>query len=114
MVKGSTGYGFLAIQKWSQSIAQNIAAGRYQRLPEPRSWLSTCMDRIFLSFLAEHPSQAPEVFFHLFQRVPSDRLVRFLSDKASIMDRLRVIAAMPKRPFIRQARRITFARGTAS
>ncbi|MGD8992122.1 MAG: lycopene cyclase family protein [Desulfobacterales bacterium] len=114
MVKGSTGYGFLAIQKWSQSIAQNIAAGRYQRLPEPRSWLSTCMDRIFLSFLAEHPSQAPEVFFHLFQRVPSDRLVRFLSDKASIMDRLRVIAAMPKRPFIRQARRITFAGGTAS
>jgi lycopene beta-cyclase len=84
MVKGSTGYGFLPIQKWSQSIAQDIAAGRHQRLPKPRSWLSACMDRIFLSFLAEHPSEAPEVFFNLFQRVPPDRLVRFLSDRASI------------------------------
>ncbi len=114
MVKGSTGYGFLPIQKWSRSIAQDIAAGRHQRLPKPRSWLSTCMDRIFLSFLAEHPSEAPEVFFHLFQRVPSDRLVRFLSDRASIIDIARVIAAMPKRPFIRQAGRITLAGGAAS
>jgi len=114
MIKGSTGYGFLPIQKWSQSIARDIAAGRHQRLPKPRSWLATCMDRIFLSFLAEHPSEAPEVFFHLFQRVPSDRLVRFLSDKASIIDILRVIAAMPKRPFIRQAGRVALAGGTAS
>ncbi|MGD8261580.1 MAG: lycopene cyclase family protein [Desulfobacterales bacterium] len=114
MVKGSTGYGFLPIQKWSQTIAQDIAAGRHQRLPKPRSWLSTCMDRIFLSFLAEHPSEAPEVFFHLFERVPSERLVRFLSDRASIIDIVRVIAAMPKRSFIRQAGRVTFAGGTAS
>ena len=113
MVKGSTGYGFLPIQKWSRAVAQDIAAGRYQRLPKPRTWLSTCLDRIFLSFLAEHPSEAPEVFFHLFQRVPSDRLVRFLSDRASIIDIFRVIAAMPKRPFIRQAGRVTLARGIA-
>jgi len=114
MVKGSTGYGFLPIQKWSRAIARDIAAGRHQRLPKPRSWLSTCMDKIFLSFLAEHPSEAPEVFFHLFQRVPSNRLVRFLSDRASIVDIIRVVAAMPKRPFIRQAGRVTLTGGTAS
>ena len=114
MVKGSTGYGFLPIQKWSQAVAGDIAAGRQQRLPKPRSWLFTWMDRIFLSFLAEHPSEAPEVFFRLFQRVPSERLVRFLSDRASIVDTLQVIAAMPKRPFMRQAGRVTFAGGTPS
>ncbi|MDJ0986666.1 MAG: lycopene cyclase family protein [Desulfobacterales bacterium] len=114
MVKGSTGYGFLPIQKWSRAVAGDIAAGRHQRLPKPRPWLSTYMDRIFLSFLAAHPSEAPEVFFHLFQRVPADRLVRFLSDKASVIDIFRVIAAMPKRPFIRQAGRVSLAGGTAS
>ncbi len=114
MVKGSTGYGFLPIQKWSRAVAEDIAAGRHKRLPRPRSWLSTYMDRIFLSFLAQHPSDAPEVFYHLFQRVPSDQLVRFLSDRASIIDMARVIAAMPKRPFIRQAVRVGFAGGTAS
>ncbi len=114
MVKGSTGYGFLPIQQWSRAVAGDIAAGRHQRLPKPRSWLSTWMDRIFLSFLAAHPSEAPQVFFHLFQRVPPERLVRFLSDRASIIDIVRVIAAMPKRPFIRQAGRVTFAGGTVS
>ncbi len=114
MVKGSTGYGFLPIQKWSRIVAEDIAAGRHRRLPRPRSWLYTYMDRIFLSFLAQHPSDAPEVFFHLFQRVPSDHLVRFLSDRASIIDIARVIAAMPKRPFIRQAARVALAGGTAT
>jgi lycopene beta-cyclase len=114
MVKGSTGYGFLAIQKWSRAVAQRIAKGGYRRLPQPRSQLSTYMDRIFLSFIEAHPSEAPKVFFRLFQRVPPNRLVRFLSDSATPGDIARVIAAMPKRPFIRQAARVAVAREASS
>jgi lycopene beta-cyclase len=114
MVKGSTGYGFLAIQKWSRAVARAIARGNGMHLPPPRSWLSSYMDRIFLSFLEAHPSDAPDVFFRLFQHVPADGLVRFLSDTATAADIIRVIAAMPKPPFMRQAVRVSVARGIAS
>ena len=103
MVKGSTGYGFIAIQEMSQRIAAGISAERLELLPEPRSQLATTMDRIFISFLERHPDGAPNVFFNLFKRVSPQHLVPFLADKANPMDIARVISAMPKLPFIREA-----------
>ncbi len=61
------------------------------------------MDRVFLAFLEARPAAAPRVFFNLFRRVPADRLVRFLSDRATPSDVSAVIKAMPKAPFLRQA-----------
>lgn len=110
MVKGSTGYGFLAIQKWSQTVAQNFTDGPMLRLPQPRSRLSSYLDQIFLSYIQAYPSEVPQVFFRLFQHVPADRLVRFLSDRPTPIDTSRVIAAMPKRPFIRQAAEVMIAK----
>ncbi len=103
MVKGSTGYGFLAIQQWSEALADAVVRGIGAPLPAPRSRLASFMDRVFLAFLKEHPAAAPQVFFNLFQRVPADRLVRFLSDRAAPIDVGAVVSAMPKAPFIRQA-----------
>ncbi len=103
MVKGSTGYGFLAIQEWSQTLANAAVRGPGTRLSSPRSRRATFMDRVFLAFLEACPEAAPEVFFNLFQRVPADRLVRFLSDQANPIDVGAVVNAMPKAPFIRQA-----------
>ncbi len=115
MVKGSTGYGFLAIQKWSQTVARRIVKdSRCSRLPLPRSRLSSYLDEVFLSYIDTYPSNAPEVFFRLFERVPSNRLVRFLSDRATPADIACVIAAMPKRPFIRQAAQVMVAKEVAS
>ncbi len=106
MVKGSTGYGFLAIQQWSQALADAALRGPGTRLPSPRSPLATFLDRVFLAFLETRPEAAPEVFFNLFRRVPADRLVRFLSDQATPIDISAVVNAMPKAPFIRQAGRV--------
>jgi lycopene beta-cyclase len=111
MVKGSTGYGFLAIQKWNRSVVAGIADGRIDRLPDVRSGMSVVLDRIFLSFLEAHPSAAPEVFYGLFQKVSPDRLVRFLSDLATPADTAAVIASMPKIPFIRRAMHVLAAKG---
>ena len=103
MVKGSTGYGFIAIQEISQRIAAGISGGSLRPLPEPRSELATILDRIFLSFLKRHPKAAPKVFFNLFKRVPPHHLIPFLSDKADLLDMAKVIFAMPTLPFIREA-----------
>ncbi len=103
VVKGSTGYGFNAIQEISQRIAAGISGGSLNPLPEPRGELATILDRIFLSFLKRHPKAAPRVFFNLFKRVPPHHLIPFLSDKADLLDMAKVIFAMPTLPFIREA-----------
>ncbi len=103
MVKGSTGYGFLAIQQWSQILAAAAVRGLGTRLPRPRSRRATFMDRVFLAYLEACPTAAPKIFFNLFQRVPAERLVRFLSDRATPIDVSAVVKAMPKLPFLRQA-----------
>lgn len=103
MVKGSTGYGFIAIQKTSQRIAASVSGGSMRALPEPRSELATILDQIFISFLRRQPEAAPKVFFNLFKRVPPHHLIPFLSDKAGLQDIAKVILAMPTLPFIREA-----------
>jgi lycopene beta-cyclase len=110
MVKGSTGYGFLAIQQWSRALAHAAVRGPGAALPSPRSRRATFMDRVFLAFLENHPEAAPKVFFNLFKRVPADRLVRFLSDQATPIDVATVVRAMPKAPFLRHAGNVILER----
>ncbi len=106
VVKGSTGYGFLAIQQWCRAVVESVV-GRSSGPPRlPRSRLSSSLDRIFLAFLESNPKRAPEVFQRLFQRVPAERLVRFLSDQPKAMDVAAVVTSMPTLPFIQQAVRV--------
>jgi hypothetical protein len=53
--------------------------------------------------LEEHPQRGGEIFYRLFNRVPSDALVRFLGDRARPSDVIRVMTALPMGAFIRQA-----------
>ena len=104
--KPSTGYAFLATQRAMRDLADQINSGRRPvRPPRARSWRATFLDRVFLSYLHRHPRRAPLLFFRLFERAPPAALVRFLNDSASPLDTLRVIAAMPKVPFVAEALR---------
>jgi lycopene beta-cyclase len=103
MVRASTGYGFLTIQKWSKNLVDNIFGKQDRWLPKPYSSLSMFLDRIFLSYLKRHPLSSPAIFLELFRRVPPERLVRFLSDQANLADLSAVILSMPTIPFMGEA-----------
>jgi len=103
MVKGSTGYGFLAIQKWTPMLLRRHLGHSHLEPQPPRSGFSRRLDAIFLAYIEQQPQQAPEIFFNLFARVRSDALVRFLSDIATPADTAAVIRAMPKWPFLKKA-----------
>ena len=103
MVKGSTGYGFLAIQKWTPMLLKQHLSPSHLEPQPPRSDFSRRLDAIFLAYIEQHPRQAPEIFFNLFNRVQPDALVRFLSDMATPADIAAVIRAMPKWPFLKKA-----------
>lgn len=102
MVKPSTGYSFEAVQRWSRRTARDLVSRRRPRARPRRSWM-LAMDRMFLAYMQRCPGAMPEVFLRLFERVPADVLVRFLSDRCSARDAGQVIAAMPKIPMLATA-----------
>lgn len=105
MVKASTGYSFEAVQRWSAAVASELVAGRALSHHPARSFRSSCMDRMFLAFMRRHPERMPSLFLRLFERVPAEAMVRFLSDRASLRDVTNVVMAMPVLPMLVEAAR---------
>ncbi len=95
--KPSTGYAFAAIQRQAAVLAERFVAapGRPVAPVAPRPATSVAMDRVFLSVLARHPARAPALFVDLFESLPPALLCRFLCDRASAVDSLRVMASTP-------------------
>jgi len=96
----STGYTFLRIQRYCRALAADLVAGsgaaegvhpgRYDLL-----------DGLFLRFVRERPRDCPGVYARMFAGVQPDPLVRFLTEKSTPLDEARLVAALPKWPFLR-------------
>lgn len=98
LARPSTGYAFLAIQRFAERLAGRLAAARAPEqvtLPEVRPARTLFLDRVYLSYLARFPDRAPEIMLRLFEATPADVLVRFLSETGTVADDLRVMRAMP-------------------
>ena len=108
-VKPSSGYAFLRIQRQCQAIAKALAAGS----PIPTSFepaFYRALDTVFLEALKKDISSAPTYFLPLFEKVPADKLIRFLSECGTMEEAVPVILALPKRPFLEAVFKQTPAR----
>ena len=101
--KPSTGYCYPHAQDQAKRQARALLDGNFAAPPGARSELSRWFDAVFIGFLERYPERAGSIFLRLFQQVPSDALIRFLTDKAQPGDYLKVMTALPKGTFIRQA-----------
>jgi lycopene beta-cyclase len=97
----STGYCYPHAQSQALEHVLNLFANRPPKAS--RNFFVRWLDQIFISFLEHHPEQAASTFFTLFEQVPTQVLIRFLGDNAKPFDYLKVIMAMPKIPFVREA-----------
>ena len=104
-VRPATGYSFHQTCRWIDSNSKWLARPVGTR-PKIRSVGLNWLDSVLLSFLLHRPEDAPEIFLGLFERVPPDALVRFLSDVGTIGDTLRVMLSMPVMPFVKEAMRL--------
>lgn len=102
LARPSTGYAFLAIHEHSRRIARSFGRGT-KADPFRQRPVSQILDRIFLSYLARNYEDASNLFVRLGERAHSDRFARFMMDTGGMLDRLAVIMAMPKLPFILEA-----------
>ena len=100
-VRRSSGYAFQHIQQQISQLAAGIAQGN-RAVPNPISSRLTTMDKIFNAVLISHPDLAISLYMRMANALTGDQFARFMLGQATTHDWLRVIAAMPKRPFLHQ------------
>ncbi len=98
----SSGYTFCRLQKWADACAGSLLNGGLPIGPLADTPMVSFMDQVFLKVLRRYPALAPELFLRMFEKVPSARLLRFLSDSPTLLDSLYLIGALPKIPFLRE------------
>jgi lycopene beta-cyclase len=101
--RASTGYAFARIQWQADIVARALITGELPLSTKLDSPMIEFMDRVFLDVLATAPERGPEFFEALFNKVPRDRLERFLSGSTRASDLLSVMMSLPSLPFLRSA-----------
>lgn len=100
-LRPSSGYGFLRIQDWAERCAkQYITDGTLVRQTTSGYWLQK-MDQIFLNVLHHEPARAAEIFDTLLSKTEPARFIRFMNDQATRADCLKIVACLPKWPFLK-------------
>ena len=101
----SSGYAFLRIQRQARQIATAVAAG----IDSPTSPIGSpkydFFDSIFLRVLADRPELAPRIFGRMFDKADPAAVVRFLGERSTPIDDAKIVAALPKWPFLAAAAR---------
>ena len=90
----ATGYAFVATRHMAQAVADRVLTGSTAPLRPLRSERTELLDGVFLEWMHRSPERAPAAFLRLFDRVDPGVLVRFLSNRSSVADDLRVMAAL--------------------
>jgi len=100
-IRRSSGYGFTTIQKQSKALATAISQGNHN-VPKPIANYLNRMDSIFNAVLLNYPSLSSQIFMRTAQALNGDQFARFMLGQADARIWARVIAAMPKVPFLKQ------------
>jgi lycopene beta-cyclase len=98
----STGYAFQRIQRWADACAKRIGEGRLPMGHAADPLPLRAMDHLFLSVLRARPESAPSLFLSLFEKTDTARVIRFLSDRGTLLDLAIVASALPVLPFIQE------------
>jgi lycopene beta-cyclase len=101
LIKASTGYAYQRIQRDSAAIARSLARhGHPFDLPRPGRHYRL-LDSILLDVLDRDAGQLECAFARLLLTNPADRVLRFLDEDSTMGEELRLIATMPKKPYVR-------------
>ncbi|WP_326493753.1 lycopene cyclase family protein [Curtobacterium sp. SL109] len=95
----SSGYGFARSNRHSIVLAQNLAGGEPIPVFQDRA-RTRFLDAVFLRFLRDRPEHAAEAFRRLLA-LHGPLVVRFMTERSTLLDDLRIVLALQKRPFLR-------------
>jgi lycopene beta-cyclase len=90
----------MRIQRWAMLCAEQFCQQGTVIAQTPPSFWVQKMDQLFLSVIQRQPTLAPIFFDKLLGQPQTERFIRFMNDRASLLDYLYVVACLPKAPFI--------------
>ena len=102
-LRPSSGYAFASIQNWAKKVAEFLVSENSQVF-EPYqhySRITLYLDRIFLAALSRYSTIAPQLFLSMATTLSAKQFALFMNHQAGLLVWLKVIWAMPKRPFMK-------------
>ena len=101
-LKPSSGYGFLRSQIWAKLIVTKFCNDTLDiKLGKASHYIPDFFDYTFLRVLDNNIDLAEDIFMSIGKNMRPDSFAKFMSDKAQVHDFMRLIAAVPKQPFIK-------------
>jgi lycopene beta-cyclase len=99
--KPSTGYAFQRIQAQSARLIAALATtGEPPHDPTGDQWQFRLFDTLLLDIMQRQGEMTRSIFTQLFQHNPVERILRFLDEKTSWADNLRIMNSVSAGPFI--------------
>ncbi|WP_460510752.1 lycopene cyclase family protein [Frigoribacterium salinisoli] len=98
VVRPSSGYGYARAHRHARVVVDHLLAGTPAPAFRDRT-RTRALDAVFLRFLRHRPGAAPEAFRRLFT-LPGPLVVRFLTERSTLVDELRIVLVLPKAPFL--------------
>jgi len=98
-LKPSSGYALARIERDSLAIVRSLASHGHPFGVPRDGWWYRSLDAIFLRVLAREPARSPAIFAALMRR--PDVTLRFLDERAGLVDLLRLLVALPTWVFLR-------------
>jgi len=109
--KASTGYTFLRIQKQCDEIVEALKKTDLPITNVSKSKRFVLYDVLMLKVLQDKGEFAEKVFSDLFSKNPIDRLFRFLDEKSSVVEEVKLMNTTPKGLFLGRIPHLPHLRG---
>jgi lycopene beta-cyclase len=100
--KASTGYAFKRIQQQSARLVAALAAtGQLPADVTGDRWQFRLFDTLLLDIMQRRGETTRDIFTQLFANNPVERIFRFLDERTSWLDNLRIMNSVSAAPFMR-------------
>lgn len=101
VTKPSTGYTFRRIQRQVNHIVQSLLENDIPSYSRPSSQRYKAYDLWLLQIIHNHPKEALQVFYKLFENNTVDEVFRFLGEETSFSQDIKIMSSVPYLPFLR-------------
>ena len=106
----SSGYAFAQILAQIDMLVDSFKQSLHAGLPVEKispapvtDRLEHWMDGVFLKVLRQYPAKAPQIFYNMAAQMQGDHFAEFMRGHSSVATKLKLMAAVPKWPFIKKA-----------
>jgi lycopene beta-cyclase len=109
-VKASTGYSFKRTQELLKNLVSKLESNQWNAKVITQTRFKVLLDRIFIQVLVDQQVKGSSVFEKLFQKNSATRMLRFLDEKTTTWEDLRLMTTVPTWPFMKAFFKIVFNR----